>query len=105
MILAFCPPPHPNASQPTRPGPDRAIGAIRQGFLDGEWRQDLLELMQIETAGASVKQCAHALLLLDIGVSCKAVAQALNLDVGTIWTWHQLYLGSRGGSGEKLMVA
>lgn len=64
---------------------------IRPGFLDRESRQDLLELMRDGSAAHRVMRRANALLLLDDGMSCEAIAKVLFLDDDTIRTWHRLY--------------
>src|ERR1700722_4190845 len=80
---------------------------IRPGFLDSESRQDLIELTRDGSAGPLLARRANALLLLDDGMSCEAVAKVLYLDDDTIRTWHRLYqedgieglasFGSEGG--------
>jgi len=64
---------------------------IRPGFLDRESRQDLLELLQDGLAAHRLTRRANALLLLDDGMSCEAIAKVLFLDDDTIRTWHRLY--------------
>ena len=64
---------------------------IRPGFLDSESRQDLIELTRDGSAAHRLARRANALLLLDDGMSCQAVAKVLYLDDDTIRTWHQLY--------------
>ena len=64
---------------------------IRPGFLDRESRQDLLALMRDGSAAHRVTRRANALLLLDEGMSCEAIAKVLFLDDDTIRTWHRLY--------------
>jgi transposase len=64
---------------------------IRTGFLDRASRQDLLELMRDGSAAHRLTRRANALLLLDDGMSCEAIAQVLFLDDDTIRTWHRLY--------------
>jgi hypothetical protein len=61
---------------------------IRAGFLDSESRQDLIELTRDGLAAHRLARRANALLLLDDGMSCEAVAQVLYLDDDTIRTWH-----------------
>ena len=50
---------------------------IRAGFLDSKSRQDLIELTQDGTAAHRLARRANALLLLDDGMSCEAVARLL----------------------------
>ncbi len=64
---------------------------IRRGFLDSEARQDLIELARDGLAAHRLARRANALVLLDGGMSCKAVAKVLLLDDDTIRTWHRLY--------------
>jgi transposase len=64
---------------------------IRRGFLDSEARQDLIELARDGSAAHRLARRANALVLLDGGMSCKAVAKVLLLDDDTIRTWHRLY--------------
>lgn len=64
----------------------------RRGFLDTASRQDLLKLMRDGSAAHRVTRRANALLLLDDGMSCEAIAKVLFLDDDTIRTWHRLYL-------------
>ena len=64
---------------------------IRPGFLDSELRQDLIELTRDGSAAHRLARRANALLLLDDGMSCQAVAKVLYLDDDTIRTWHRLY--------------
>ena len=65
---------------------------IRPGFLDSESRRDLIELARDGSAAHRLARRANALVLLDDGMSCKAVARVLFLDDDTIRTWHRLYL-------------
>ena len=64
---------------------------IRPSFLDSESRQDLIELTRDGSAAHRLARRANALLLLDDGMSCGAVAKVLYLDDDTIRTWHRLY--------------
>jgi transposase len=64
---------------------------IRRGFLDGESRQDLIELARDGSAAHRLARRANALVLLDDGMSCAAIAKVLLLDDDTIRTWYQLY--------------
>ena len=65
---------------------------IRSGFLDSESRQDLIELARDGSAANRLARRANALVLLDNGMSCEAVAKVLLLDDDTIRTWYRLYL-------------
>jgi transposase len=64
---------------------------IRAGFLAPASRQDLIELTRDGSAAHRLARHANALLLLDDGMSCEAVAKVLYLDDDTIRTWHRLY--------------
>ena len=73
------------------PNRDSTVGMIRRGFLDGESRQALLALMRDGLAAHRLTRRANALLLLDDGLSCEAIARVLFLDDDTIRGWYQLY--------------
>ena len=64
---------------------------VRRGFLDKDSRRDLIELARDGSAAHRLGRRANALLLLDEGMSCEAVAKVLFLDDDTIRTWHRLY--------------
>ena len=64
---------------------------IRPGFLDSESRCDLIELARDGSVAHRLARRANALVLLDDGMSCAAVARVLLLDDDTIRTWYQLY--------------
>ena len=64
---------------------------IRPGFLDSESRRDLIELARDGSIAHRLARRANALVLLDVGMSCAAVAKVLFLDNDTIRTWYQLY--------------
>ncbi len=64
---------------------------IRPGFLDTESRQDLIELARDGSAAHRLARRANALVLLDDGMSCEAIARVLFVDDDTIRTWHRLY--------------
>ena len=64
---------------------------IRRGFLDPESRQDLIELTRDGSAEHRLSRRANALVLLDDGMSCQAVAKVLYLDDDTIRVWYRLY--------------
>ena len=92
---------NPNESLPKREIGDSADRVIRAGFLDSESRQDLIELTRDGSAAHRLARRANALLLLDDGMSCEAVAKVVSwtttrsdwhhLDDDTIRTWHRLY--------------
>ena len=64
---------------------------IRGGFLDSESRHDLIELARDGSVPHRLARRANALVLLDDGMSCSAIAQVLLLDDDTIRTWYRLY--------------
>jgi len=64
---------------------------IRPKFLDRESRQDLIELARNGSAAHRLARRANALVLLDDGMSCEAIAKVLLLDDDTIRTWYRLY--------------
>ena len=64
---------------------------IRGGFLDSESRRDLVELARDGSAEHRLARRANALVLLDNGLSCRAIAEVLLLDDDTIRLWYQLY--------------
>ena len=64
---------------------------IRSGFLDSESRKDLIELARDGLAEHRLARRANALVLLDDGMSCAAVARVLLLDGDTIRAWRRLY--------------
>ncbi len=63
---------------------------IRPGFLDNVSRQDLIELARDGSAAHRLARRANALVLLDQGMSCEAIARVLLLDDDTVRTWHRL---------------
>jgi hypothetical protein len=64
---------------------------IRRGFLDLESRKDLIELARDGSVVHLLARRTNALLLLDGGMSCAAVAKVLFVDDDTVRTWHRLY--------------
>jgi len=70
---------------------DSAASMIRPRFLDGESRRDLIELARDGSAAHRLARRANALVLLDDGMSCQAIAKVLFLDDDTIRTWYLLY--------------
>jgi len=82
------PGPHllPSGSELDSTGP-----MIRPGFLDSVSRQDLIDLARDGSAAHRLARRANALVLLDQGMSCEAIAAVLLLDDDTVRTWHRLY--------------
>src|SRR5271165_7181482 len=74
-----------------RLGLDSTGRMIRPGFLDKASRQDLIELARDGSAAHRLARRANALVLLDDGMGCAAIAKVLLLDDDTIRTWHRLY--------------
>ncbi len=70
---------------------DSVASMIRPGFLDPESRRDLIDLARDGSVAHRLARRANALVLLDDGMSCAAVAKVLFLDNDTICTWRQLY--------------
>src|SRR5438034_6888538 len=70
-------------------------GMIRGGFLDASIREDLIALVRDGKAETRLTRRANALLLLDDGMSCEAIAKVLYLDDDTIRYWYKLY-GEKG---------
>jgi len=64
---------------------------IRPGFLDIESRRDLIDLARDGSTANRLARRANALVLLDDGMSCAAIAKVLLLDDDTIRTWWRLY--------------
>src|SRR5919112_2981316 len=92
MSCAYTPTPRESVSPlAKRPEPDSTGRMIRPGFLDTTSRRDLIELARDGSAAHRLARRANALVLLDDGMSCAAVAKVLLLDDDTIRTWHQLY--------------
>src|SRR5437773_10422687 len=68
---------------------------IRGGFLDASIREDLIALVRDGKAETRLTRRANALLLLNDGMSCEAIAKVLYLDDDTIRYWYKLY-GEKG---------
>src|SRR5229473_6698938 len=68
---------------------------IRGGLLDPAIRADLITLVRDGKAETRLTRRANALLLLDDGMSCAAIAKVLYLDDDTIRYWYQLF-GEKG---------
>src|ERR1700737_4653804 len=90
---AFIPRLHENPASPlAKRGESDSTGlVIGPGFLDSESRQDLIELARDGSAAHRLARRANALVLLDDGMSCEAVARVLLRDDDTIPTWHRRY--------------
>ena len=64
---------------------------IRAGFLATTTRGELIALVRDGKAETRLTRRAHALVLLDDGMSCEAVAKVLYLDDDTIRYWYTLF--------------
>jgi len=64
---------------------------IRPGYLDDTARTELVRLARNGTVAHRLARRANALVLLDRGLSCEAVADVLLLDDDTIRGWFKLY--------------
>jgi transposase len=64
---------------------------IRPGYLDDLERTELTRLARNGTVAHRLARRANALVLLDRGLSCEAVADVLLLDDDTIRGWFKLY--------------
>ena len=104
-------PRNPKTPLAKRRDPDSTERMIRPGFLDIKSRQNLIELARDGLAAHRLARRANALVLLDDGMSCEAIAKVLLLDDDTIRTWYRLYEGdgiegltnfSYGGSACQL---
>ena len=70
---------------------DSTVSHDPRGFLDPESRRDLIELARDGSAAHRLARRANALVLLDDGMSCEAIAKVLLLDDDTVRTWYRLY--------------
>ena len=64
---------------------------IRRDFLEPASRQDLIDLARDGSVAHRLARRANALLLLDGGMSCEAVAKVLFMDDDTVRNWYRLY--------------
>jgi len=69
-----------------------------RGGLDGESRQDLIELTREGSASLRLAGRANALVRLDEGMSCETVARVLPWDDDTIRTWYRPYTRMRASN-------
>ena len=82
---------NPKTPLAKRRDPDSTERMIRPGFLDIKSRQNLIELARDGSAAHRLARRANALVLLDDGMSCEAIAKVLLLDDDTIRIWYRLY--------------
>ena len=83
---------------------------VQGGFLSGEQRAHLEALVRRPTERHGIARRANAMLLLDDGLSCEAVARVLYLDDDTVRGWHGRFrregvralsvFGWKGGAGR-----
>jgi transposase len=85
---------------------------IRRGFLDPASRKDLIAIARNGSTAHRLARRANALVLLDDGMNCSAVARVLLLDDDTIRTWYRLYqedgvegVGSFGYEGSACRLS
>ena len=70
---------------------------IRAEFLSAMERDELIELARDGSAAHRLARRANALVLLDQGMSCEAIAKVFLLDDDTVRTWFRLYRESGTG--------
>jgi transposase len=64
---------------------------VQSGFLSGEQRAHLEALVRRPSERHGIARRANAMLLLDDGLSCEAVARVLYLDDDTVRGWHDRF--------------
>ena len=64
---------------------------VQGGFLSGEQRAHLEALVRRPSERHGIARRANAMLLLDDGLSCEAVARVLYLDDDTVRGWHERF--------------
>ena len=64
---------------------------IRKRVLKEPARQALLALARDTSVAHGVARRANAIILLDRGMSCEAIAQVLLIDDDTVRRWHRVY--------------
>ncbi len=77
---------------------DSDCGMIRGQFLTASERQHLLSLVRRPSGQHGPARRAHAILLLDDGLSVPEVARVLYVDDDTVYQWHQRW--TSGGVGR-----
>ena len=65
---------------------------IRSGFLSVQDRKELLGCVKSQTEEHGIARRANALLLLDEGKPCTAIAKVLYIDDDTVRCWHKQYV-------------
>ncbi len=71
---------------------------IREKFLNQDQRQELEQITRRPSENHGVARRANAILLLDDGLNCEAVAKVLYADDDTVRTWYKHYIS--GGFDE-----
>ena len=74
---------------------------IRPGFLSSADRIELEACVRRQREDHGIARRANAILLLDDGKSCQAIAEFLYLDDDTIRGWHKAYLRERLGRAVR----
>jgi transposase len=64
---------------------------VKRGFLDSNQRAELFRVAKNGLEQTRVSRRAHAILLLDKGMSYSEVAEVLFLDQSTVREWHKAY--------------
>jgi transposase len=64
---------------------------IRKRFLKESARQELIGLARDALAMHGLARRANAIILLDRGMSCEAIAEVLLIDDDTVRRWHRVY--------------
>jgi len=72
-------------------GIDSSKGMIRPGFLSPAERRELVSCVRSQREDHGIARRANAILLLDDGKSCQAIAEFLHLDDDTIRGWYKTY--------------
>ena len=75
---------------------------IRDRFLTAPSRRELISLARDTSAAHGLARRANAIVLLDNGMSCEAVAQVLLIDDDTVRRWYGMY--QLGGLGALARV-
>ena len=70
-------------------GRDSSNGMIRPGFLTSSERRELVACVRSHREDHGVARRANAILPLDYGKSCQAIAEFLYLDDDTIRGWYK----------------
>jgi transposase len=71
---------------------------IQRGFLSAEERQGLLSQVRRPSGAHGPARRAHAILLLDDGLSAPEVARIMYVDDGTVYQWRRLW--TEGGAAR-----